>query len=237
MTTIRNIVTDTTDDHMLVDRFIDESKGIEYWSRKQITGRKPLQPAVVRTESAYVRLLDKERNPVYSTYTNMGIVHWECQKNGDTWFAHIMKTGNKIYSFDYYYWNTVGSIGLVYRATAEKDGVMQDFLVLISSHAMLRYRERMHLEDMKPFDLITYLAWELCWYDVSPRITDNRRGLQMAISDGVFRGEVLDEEPYKGHLVIRFKTFISKDMLTPKDRILYNQQMERFYGKRNCNNA
>lgn len=238
------ILTDLTDVNTIIERFYEQLKRVDYWNKKQIN-KGEILPATFPEEDFMV-LEDNERGGKYCPFITDGVIPWVDTKNGDTWatiVAHNKYGIQTIVIIPFYYWNTIGSIGFItehytrFHSVSKQGYYFVKFLTLFTSHAMLRYKDRTGL-DLQGFDLITYMMTRTHTHVAKPYIKEGRKNLDIAMADGVFRGEVHERISTHGCLLVKFKTFIPWRSLNHKEQkemweLWQSKQYERsrHYGK------
>lgn len=219
------IMTDLSSDELIVNRFVDEKERVKRWSLKLGKDKSNIQPATFREGKFYDRAFDSNGRLLEGKEIKpLGIIPWTNPKNGDTWIAIVNDELDGNINFRYFYfWNTIGSIGLMKSSiNVDRNDPNHYYrcIVTISSHAMLRYRDRLHLEHLTPFELITTMANDLTYSSMSIVQKEDREWYELCIKDGVFRGKILhpaDEDKERPYVVVRFNTFISSKMLSHHD--------------------
>lgn len=204
----RDIITDLSPDDVIYDRFDKETPKLAYWMKK--CGYQGLERGCFPDEPLQVL------NPGFTTFrpfVPLGVIKWQNIYNGDNWVAAVFQ--DKYYPYSkmsiyFYYWVTIGSIGFMTQMGIGTAQEKYQVIVAFSSHAMLRYKVRAHL-DVSGFDLITYLVGST--YMNIPRIYERngRETFEMICKEGVFRA------PIKKGNVLVMKTFISWGELNKHD--------------------
>jgi len=228
--TTKGIITDLCSDDIIISRWMEEYPRVHRWAEKLAKDEKNILPANFTHDEVTGEVAFKDEMAIRKcTMKNLGIIPWTSPVSGDTWFSIMQAFDGQITMSTYYFWNTIGSIGMIHNGLVQDDKRETSYRVLyvISSHAMLRYRDRMNMNDTSPFELVTRLADDFSTSSLSVHTGENGECWQLTNKDGVFRGNFKSDDTEREYVVIRFKTFLHKNQLSRRDYIEYTKLREQ----------
>lgn len=210
-------------------RIEDELPRVRLWTHKMLHRKDGIKPAVFYPGPVLIgsNLLEEIDRPLVNLLPGkaLGIVPWRSAKTGDTWATMVASVRDvhgrtHLLTAPFYYWNTYGSIGLMHIMRHYADGQHQKVFTFMTSHCMLRYRDRMGL-NLEGLDLITYMMSSISLHAARDTVYHGRPSKAWVCQDGVFFGD----QNEAGYYV--FRTFLQWDDLHPKDRRQHSEYWAR----------